>query len=121
MTAKKVAVLDLGTNTFNLLLVKITPSAYYIFHNEKIPVKIGKDGINQGVITEEAKERALIAYTNIRRSLSVRRSQKFLDMQLVHFEMRKMAKSSGNLSSKRRDLRLILSLVIQKLSLSIKE
>jgi len=61
MTAKKVAVLDLGTNTFNLLLVKITPTAYYIFHNEKIPVKIGKDGINQGVITEEAQERALLA------------------------------------------------------------
>jgi len=61
MIAQKVAVLDLGTNTFNLLLVKITPSAYYIFHNEKIPVKIGKDGINQGVITEEAQERALLA------------------------------------------------------------
>ncbi len=61
MTAQKVAVLDLGTNTFNLLLVKITPSAYYIFRNEKIPVKIGKDGINQGVITAEAQKRALDA------------------------------------------------------------
>lgn len=61
MTAQKVAVLDLGTNTFNLLLVKITPSAYYIFHNEKIPVKIGKDGINQGIITKEAQDRALLA------------------------------------------------------------
>ncbi|MCG8310486.1 MAG: Ppx/GppA family phosphatase [Cytophagales bacterium] len=61
MTAQKIAVLDLGTNTFNLLLVKITPSAYYIFRNEKIPVKIGKDGINQGIITEEAQTRALFA------------------------------------------------------------
>ena len=61
MIAQKVAVLDLGTNTFNLLLVKITPGAYYIFHNEKIPVKIGKDGINEGVITVEAQERALLA------------------------------------------------------------
>ena len=61
MSAKKVAVLDLGTNTFNLLLVKITPTAYYIFHNEKIPVKIGKDGINHGLITKEAQERALLA------------------------------------------------------------
>lgn len=63
MIAQKVAVLDLGTNTFNLLLVKITPSAYYIFHSEKIPVKIGKGGINQGIITEEAQERALAALT----------------------------------------------------------
>lgn len=61
MIAQKIAVLDLGTNTFNLLLVKITPSAYYIFRNEKIPVKIGKDGINHGVITEEAQQRALEA------------------------------------------------------------
>ena len=61
MIARKVAVLDLGTNTFNLLLVKITPGAYYIFHNEKIPVKIGKDGINEGIITAEAQERALLA------------------------------------------------------------
>jgi exopolyphosphatase/guanosine-5'-triphosphate,3'-diphosphate pyrophosphatase len=61
MTAQKIAVLDLGTNTFNLLLVTITPSAYYIFRNEKIPVKIGKDGINEGIITEEAQKRALNA------------------------------------------------------------
>lgn len=61
MTAQKVAILDLGTNTFNLLLVKITPNAYYIFRNEKIPVKIGKDGINQGIITNDAQQRALKA------------------------------------------------------------
>lgn len=61
MTAQKVAVLDLGTNTFNLLLVKITPSAYYIFRNEKIVVKIGKEGINQGIITKDAQQRALEA------------------------------------------------------------
>jgi len=61
MTAQKVAVLDLGTNTFNLLLVKITPSAYYIFRDEKIPVKIGENGINKGVLTEEAQRRALSA------------------------------------------------------------
>jgi len=67
MTAQKVAVLDLGTNTFNLLLVKITPNAYYIFQNEKIPVKLGKDGINQGVITVEAQQRALDALENYKK------------------------------------------------------
>jgi exopolyphosphatase/guanosine-5'-triphosphate,3'-diphosphate pyrophosphatase len=61
MTAEKVAVLDLGTNTFNLQLVKITPNAYYIFRNEKIPVKIGKDGINRGIIKVDAQQRALDA------------------------------------------------------------
>lgn len=57
----KIAVLDLGTNTFNLLLAKVTASAYYIFYNEKIPVKIGQDGIEQGIITNEAQQRALNA------------------------------------------------------------
>lgn len=61
MTAQKVAILDLGTNTFNLLLVKITPKAYYIFHNEKVPVMIGKGGINQSIITPDAQERAMNA------------------------------------------------------------
>ncbi len=68
MVAKKVAVLDLGTNTFNLLLVKVTTSAYYIYRNEKIAVKLGKDGINQGIITKKAQQRAIIAleiYRNI--------------------------------------------------------
>lgn len=67
MSAQKVAVLDLGTNTFNLLLVKITPNAYYIFRNEKIAVKIGKDGINEGVITAEAQDRALNALDTYKR------------------------------------------------------
>jgi exopolyphosphatase/guanosine-5'-triphosphate,3'-diphosphate pyrophosphatase len=67
MTAQKVAILDLGTNTFNLLLVKITPKAYYIFHNEKVPVMIGKGGINQGVLTTEAQERALEALSYYRK------------------------------------------------------
>ncbi len=61
MSGHKVAVLDLGTNTFNLLLVKITPKAYYIFYDEKIPVKIGMNGISQGVISQEAQQRALTA------------------------------------------------------------
>ncbi|NJN27928.1 MAG: hypothetical protein HC819_19120 [Cyclobacteriaceae bacterium] len=53
--------MDLGTNTFNLLLVTVTPSAYYIFKNEKIPVKLGKGGINEGWITDAAQKRALDA------------------------------------------------------------
>jgi exopolyphosphatase/guanosine-5'-triphosphate,3'-diphosphate pyrophosphatase len=60
-TAQKVAVLDLGTNTFNLLLVQITAEAYYIFHNEKAPVMIGKSGISRGIIAEEAQARAMTA------------------------------------------------------------
>ncbi len=56
--AYKIAVLDLGTNTFNLLLAKVTAKAYYIYYDEKIPVKIGKDGIGHGIISYKAQKRA---------------------------------------------------------------
>ncbi len=58
MESQKVAVLDLGTNTFNLLLAKITAQAYFVFHSEKIPVMIGKNGISRGIIAPEAQLRA---------------------------------------------------------------
>jgi exopolyphosphatase/guanosine-5'-triphosphate,3'-diphosphate pyrophosphatase len=61
MESLKVAVLDLGTNTFNLLLAKMTRDAYFLYHNEKIPVKIGQGGINKRIITGDAQERALKA------------------------------------------------------------
>lgn len=61
MESRKVAVIDLGTNTFNLLLAKVTPSAYYIYFSEKIPVMVGKGGINRGIISAAAQKRALAA------------------------------------------------------------
>jgi exopolyphosphatase/guanosine-5'-triphosphate,3'-diphosphate pyrophosphatase len=66
MESRKVAVLDLGTNTFNLLLAKITDQAYYVFYNEKIPVMIGKNGISRGCITSEAQQRAEIALSKFK-------------------------------------------------------
>ncbi|MGF1638982.1 MAG: exopolyphosphatase [Cyclobacteriaceae bacterium] len=68
MTRQKIAILDLGTNTFNLLMAEISANEYRIFFSTKIPVKIGMGGINDGFITQEACERALLAieqYRNI--------------------------------------------------------
>lgn len=61
MKKEKIAILDLGTNTFNLLLAEVSPMGQRIFFNTKIPVKIGMGGINEGLITQEARERALKA------------------------------------------------------------
>jgi exopolyphosphatase / guanosine-5'-triphosphate,3'-diphosphate pyrophosphatase len=66
MDSRKVAVIDLGTNTFNLLLAKVTPGAYYIYLDEKIPVMIGKGGINRGIIDVPAQKRALNALSHYR-------------------------------------------------------
>lgn len=55
----KVAIIDMGTNTFHLLLANINKGKFTITHREKVPVKIGVGGINQNLITEEAIARAL--------------------------------------------------------------
>lgn len=47
----KIAVIDLGTNTFNILIVEVTPDySYDILFQTKLPVKLGEGGINKGII-----------------------------------------------------------------------
>lgn len=62
--AENIAVLDLGTNTFNLIIATIDKSAdkgLQILYNDKIAVKLGQGGINKGYITEEAFKRGFDA------------------------------------------------------------
>jgi exopolyphosphatase / guanosine-5'-triphosphate,3'-diphosphate pyrophosphatase len=56
---KQVAIIDMGTNTFHLMLATISPEGFKINSREKVPVKIGVGGINQGYITNEGIERAV--------------------------------------------------------------
>jgi exopolyphosphatase / guanosine-5'-triphosphate,3'-diphosphate pyrophosphatase len=55
----QVAIIDMGTNTFHLLLAELMPEGFTITYREKVPVKIGMGGINQGLITDAGIERAL--------------------------------------------------------------
>ncbi|OIN61247.1 Ppx/GppA phosphatase family protein [Arsenicibacter rosenii] len=56
----KQAVIDLGTNTFHLMVVeRAADGTEKVLFRESRPAKIGKAGINQGMITEEAIGRAL--------------------------------------------------------------
>lgn len=58
----KLAVIDMGTNTFNLLIVETTENNHYdIVFKRKIGVKLGKGGINNKIITPEAFQRAVDA------------------------------------------------------------
>jgi len=58
MSTRKAAVIDMGTNTFHLLLVELDGASFKTIYKEKIPVKLGKGGINQNHIAEDAKKRA---------------------------------------------------------------
>lgn len=58
----KLGILDLGTNTFNLIIVDTRlNSLFTILHDEKIAVKLGSGGINSGIIVKDAYSRALDA------------------------------------------------------------
>ncbi len=59
--SNSIAVMDLGTNTFHLLIAKIAPNGFNQIAHEFEPVKLGEGGINKGFIQPEAFERGLKA------------------------------------------------------------
>lgn len=65
----KQAIIDLGTNTFHLLIVEKSEDSYKTLFRESRPAKIGQAGINQGIITEEGIGRALTVLTYFRQVL----------------------------------------------------
>lgn len=67
----KKAVIDLGTNTFNLLIVEINEKGIDVLHNEKEGVALGMGGINHQKISEDAIDRALKALTHFKQVCDV--------------------------------------------------
>ena len=62
----KQAIIDLGTNTFHLLIVESEENGYRTLFRQSRPAKIGQAGINQGFITDEGIGRALGVLTYFR-------------------------------------------------------
>jgi exopolyphosphatase/guanosine-5'-triphosphate,3'-diphosphate pyrophosphatase len=58
---KNLAVIDLGTNTCNLLVAEIQDKSYSILYQGKEVVKLGKNGIDKNMLTEDGLERAIQA------------------------------------------------------------
>ncbi len=57
--SQRIGVIDMGTNTFHLLITDIVNDRPHTLVNEKSAVGLGKGGITKGFITEEAMDRAL--------------------------------------------------------------
>lgn len=56
------AVIDLGTNTWNLLIAEPGPDkSFKVLWDEKVPVKLGKGGISKKIILPDAMQRGLDA------------------------------------------------------------
>jgi exopolyphosphatase / guanosine-5'-triphosphate,3'-diphosphate pyrophosphatase len=62
----RIAIIDMGTNTFHLLLAESDDKGYHITYRDRLAVKIGKGGINHGMITTEGMNRALLAMQSFR-------------------------------------------------------
>lgn len=58
----RVAIIDLGTNTCNLLIAELNTSGFTILHQSKQLVKLGDDKIKANEISTEATKRTLEAF-----------------------------------------------------------
>jgi len=65
----RLAVIDLGTNTFHLLIVERKDGQLVNIHQERIAAKLGAGGINQNLLTEPAIIRALNALAEFKNKL----------------------------------------------------
>lgn len=66
MSKEKIGVIDLGTNTFHLLIAELNTTGFKTVFKEKTTVKIGQGGISAGFITHDAFERAITAMDNFK-------------------------------------------------------
>jgi exopolyphosphatase/guanosine-5'-triphosphate,3'-diphosphate pyrophosphatase len=57
----RVAIIDLGTNTFNLLVAERIDGKLHVVRNEETPVFLGQGGIEKGMIAPDALERGMTA------------------------------------------------------------
>lgn len=71
----RVAIIDLGTNTCNLLVAEVQDGSYNILHQSKQLVKLGDDKIKENEISPEATKRTIdsfSAHNKIIQALGVR-------------------------------------------------
>lgn len=55
------AVIDLGTNTFHLIIAQVENDLLHVVYRDHIPVKIGKGGVHQNILTRASMARAMDA------------------------------------------------------------
>lgn len=72
----RIAVIDLGTNTCNLLIAELNSSGYSILHQSKEYVKLGDGKITTNEISDDAIERVKNAFENHKKIIEKLNAQK---------------------------------------------
>lgn len=77
MASETLAIIDLGTNTFHLLIVKIDErDDFSIQEKYKIPVKLGEGGITSGKISKASYERGINAMKRFRKMIDSQKASR---------------------------------------------
>lgn len=106
----RVAVIDLGTNTFDLIIVEKSAgkNQYKIIYTDKSFVSLGQGGINEKRITEESMERAYFALEHFLQSCT----DKKVDVGHIYAFGTSALRDANNTSS-------FLKFVLEKFGLEI--
>jgi exopolyphosphatase/guanosine-5'-triphosphate,3'-diphosphate pyrophosphatase len=73
----KVAILDLGTNTFNILIVDLLGAdSYKVLFQNKLAVKLGEGGINDGIIRATPFQRGINALREHKATIEANKVEK---------------------------------------------
>ncbi len=76
---EKLAILDLGTNTFHLLIAEMNDRDEFVVREKyKIPVKLGEDGLTSGQLSEKAFERGIRGLRRIKKLIDTKKANKVL-------------------------------------------
>lgn len=65
----RIAVIDMGTNTFHLLIAEISGHSFKVLYKTNVPVKLGEGRINDNIIIPEAFERGINCLKNFKETI----------------------------------------------------
>jgi len=65
----RIAVIDLGTNTFHLLIAETNGEQFEILYKTNVPVKLGEGRINENIIIPAAFERGINTLKNFKETI----------------------------------------------------
>lgn len=71
-----IAVIDCGTNTFNLLIAKVSGNEPEVVYQTKIPVRLGEGGIDKGILLKPAFERGINALVEFGKIIAEKKIEK---------------------------------------------